>query len=230
MNVLKSHLALYFIFGILYFLSTLMDWTYLSYIAKPLFIGAISFYYIEERKMPLNYYNCSILAFLFFSGVINLLEGYDYLLYVVFFNFLAYCMLLLQLIKKLIQKRPRNVDKGNLLSILLTLLFLICAVYISSFIVFDRSFEWYKVILVYGFTLAFFVLGATLTYLAEPSQKNTYLRLYALDIIVCELFYGIYHYYYQVALLRFASISCYILSFYFLVRYLLKENNNSMAV
>lgn len=229
MKVLKSHLALYFIFGILYFLSTLMNWTYLSYAAKPLFIGAISFYYIEESKSPLNYYNCSILTLLFFSGVINLLEGYNYLLYVVFFNFLAYCLLLFQLIKKLIQERPSTIEKGNFLSVLIILLFLTCVLYISSFIVFDRSFEWFKVMLVYGFALCSFVLAATLTYLSAPNPKNTFLILYALDVIICELFYGIYHYYYQVALLRFTSILCYIISFYLLAHYFLKENNNSVA-
>lgn len=226
MNVLKSHLALYFIFGILYFLSTLMNWTYLSYTAKPLFIGAISFYYIEESKAPLNYYNCSILTLLFFSGVINLLEGYNYLLYVVFFNFLAYCLLLLQLIKKTPKRRPHAIEKGNFISIFFILLFLTCVLYISSFIVFDRSFEWFKVMLVYGFALCTFALAATLTYLSTPNQKNTYLILYALDVIICELFYGIYHYYYQVALLRFTSILCYIISFYLLTHYFLKENNN----
>lgn len=203
-----------------------MDWTYASYIAKPLFIGAISFYYIEESKTHINYYNCLVLTLLFFSGVINLLEGYSYFIYVLFFNFSAYCLLSFQFMKKLIQGRPHKIEKGNFLSFLLMLLFLICLLYISSFIIFDRSFEWYKVILVYGFALTSFVMGATLTYLAEPNQKNTYLILYALDIIICELFYGIYHYYYQVPFLRFSSIFCYILSFYFLAHYFLKENNN----
>lgn len=229
MNVLKSHLALYFIFGILYFLSTIMNWTYVSYIAKPLFIGAISFYYIEESKSPLNYYNCSILALLFFSGVINLLEGYSYLLYVVFFNLSAYCLLLFRLIKQLTQNKPRKIEKGNFLSVLLMLLFLFCILYISSFIVFDRSFEWFKVMLVYSFALCSFVLAATLTYLSAPNPKNTYLILYALDVIICELFYGIYHYYYPIALIRFSSILCYILSFYLLAHYFLKENNNPVA-
>jgi len=228
MNFLKSHLALYFIFGILYFLSTVMDWVYASYIAKPLFMGAISFYYIEESKTPINYYNCSILTFLFFSGIINLMEGYSYFIYVLFFNFLAYCMLLFQLIKELIQKRHYKIEKGNFLSILIMLIFLTCLLYISSFIVFDRSFELYKVIFVYGFALAAFVLCAAFTYLVDPNQKNTYLMLYALDIIICELFYGIYHYYYKVPFLRFSSIFCYILSFYFLVNYFLKENNHQM--
>lgn len=226
MNVLKSHLALYFIFGILYFLSTIMNWTYVSYAAKPLFIGAISFYYIEESKTPLNYYNCLILASLFFSGVINLLEGYGYLLYVVFFNFSAYSLLLFRLIKRFPQKRPRHIEKGNFISILLMLLFLVCILYISSFIIFDRSFEWHKVILVYAFALCSFVLGATVTYLSVPDSKNTFLILYALDVIVCELFYGIYHYYYPIAIIRFSSILCYIFSFYLLAHYFLKENNS----
>ncbi len=228
MNILKSHLALYFLFGILYFLSICMDWTYLSYIAKPLFIGAISFYYFEESKKPVNYYNCTILALLFFSGVINLLEGYSYFIYVLFFNFLAYCILLFKLIKELSKMKLYKIEKASYLSILLTLIFLSCVLYISSFIVFDRSFELYKVILVYGFTLITLSFCAAFMYLVKFNQKNTYLILYTLNIIICELFYGIYHYYYKVPLLRFTSIFCYILSFYFLAHYFLKESNEQV--
>ncbi|RXR17803.1 hypothetical protein EQG63_09985 [Flavobacterium amnicola] len=225
MNILKSHLRLYFIFGILYFLSTFMDWTYTSYFAKPLFIGAISFYYIEESRKNINYYNCIILIFFLISGVINLLEGFDYFVYVLFFNFLAYCMLLLQLIKELRHKKLYIIDKENYTSILLTFIFLACILYISSLIVFDSSFELYKVILVYDAILITFVFSAAYAYLAKPNQKNTYLIIYALITIMCELFYGIYYYYYKLDFLRFTSIFCYILSFYFLIHYFLKEND-----
>ncbi|ESU27291.1 hypothetical protein FLJC2902T_19940 [Flavobacterium limnosediminis JC2902] len=225
MNPLKSHLSLYFIFGFLYFLSTVMDWLLLSYIAKPLFIGAIFFYYIEERKTPVNYYNCTVLFFLFLSGIINLLEGYDYFVYILFFNFLAYCILFFQLIKHLAERRHHKIEKEHSLQLILTLIFLSCLLYISSFIVFDRSFELYKAILVYGVVVASFALCATFLYLSESTQKNMFLLFYAIDIIICELFYIIYHYYYSFPLLRFSSVFCYILSFYFLANYFLKENN-----
>lgn len=201
-----------------------MDWTYLSYIAKPLFIGAIFFYYMEERKTPVNYYNCSVLILLFFSGVINLLEGYGYFVYVLFFNFLAYCILFFLLIKRILKKQHYKIKKEHFLQLLLMLVFLSCLLYIASFIVFDRSFELYKVILVYGFVLTTFVLCTTFLYLTESSQKNMFLLLYALDIIICELFYVIYHYYFHFLALRFMSVFCYILSFYFLVNYFLKKD------
>nr|WP_294939347.1 hypothetical protein [uncultured Flavobacterium sp.] len=225
MNFLKSHLALYFLFGILYFIAIIMDWLYLSYVTKPLFIGAIFFYYVEESKTPVTYYNCAIIGLLFISGMINLIEGYSYFIYVLFLNFLAYCLLLYHLIKELLRKKHTAIQKENLLFIILTLVFLICALYISSFIVFDKSFELYKVIIVYGLVVASVVFCATLLYLSASTQKNTYLMLYALDIIICELFYGIYHYYYRLLFIRLASVFCYILSFYFLAKYFVKENN-----
>lgn len=226
MNVLKSHLALYIIFGTLYFLSTFTDWTYVSYITKPLFIGAISFYYIEESKKNISYYNCIILTFFLISGIINLVEGY--FIYVLLFNFSAYCLLLFQLIKELKQKKLYRIEKENYSSILLTFIFLSCLIYISTFIVFDRSFELYKVIIVYDFILISFVFFAAYAYVAKLNLKNTYLILFALTIVICELFYGIYYYYYKLPFFRFTSIFCYIISFYFLTQYFLKDNNNNI--
>jgi hypothetical protein len=226
MKFLKSHIFLYFLFGILYFIAIVMDWLFVTYITKPLFIGAIFFYYIEESKIPATYYNCTIIGLLFISGMINLIEGYSYFIYVLFLNFLAYCLLLYQLTKELMKKKQTAIQKENLLYIFLTLIFLVCALYISSFIVFDKSFELYKVIIVYGFVVASVVFCSTLLYLSAASQKNTYLMLYALDIIICELFYGIYHYYYQLLFIRLASVFCYILSFYLLGKYFVKDTND----
>jgi len=226
MNLLKSNFTIYFIFGFLYFLSIIMDWLFFSYLAKPLFIGAVFFYYIEERKTPVSYYNCTVLAFLFISGIINLLEGYSYFIYVLLFNFLAYCILFFQLIKRIVKRQHRKIKKEHFLQLILMLVFLGCLLYISTFIVFDRSFELYKVILVYGLVLTLFVLCATFLYLSESTQKNLFLLLYALDIIICELFYVIHHYYYSFLFLRFLSVFCYILSFYFLANYFLKVNSH----
>ncbi|MFC7773671.1 hypothetical protein [Flavobacterium sp. GCM10027622] len=223
MPILRSHLTLYFIFGALYFLSTFMDWNYVSYFSKPLFIGAIFFHYIEESKKNVNFYNCIILLFFFISGIINLLEGGSYLVYVLFFNFLAYCMLLLQLIRELRNKKLYRIGKENYTSILLTFIFLACLLYISILIVFDSSFELYKVILVYDAVLITFVFFSAYKYVADLNQRNTFLILYALITIICELFYGIYYYYYKIAFLRYTSIFCYIISFYFLMHYFLKE-------
>ncbi len=225
MNVLKSHLNLYFIFGTLYFLSTLMDWINVTYFAKPLFIGAISFYYFEQSKKPINYYYCTILLLLFLSGVINLLEGYAYFMHVLFFNFLAYSIFIYKLISELKQKKLYKIKSENYFSIFLTSLFSICLLYISSFIVFDRSYELYKVILIYGFVVVCFLLCATYIYLANSNQKNTHLIIYAISTLICENFYAVYHYYYKFAFFRFTSIVCYIISFFFLVHYFLKEND-----
>ncbi|HSD15148.1 MAG TPA: hypothetical protein VLB74_10905 [Flavobacterium sp.] len=225
MNTLKSHLTLYFIFGFLYFLAILADWPLLTYIAKPSFIGAAFFYYIEESNKPANRLHCTVLILLFISALINLLEGYSYFIYVLLFNFSAYCILFYQSIKLLAQKQNLKIEKEYFVHFSLTLIFLACLLYIVTFIVFDRSFEFYKAISVYGFVLTSFALSATFLYLSDASSKNMFLLLYAIDIIIGELFYVIHHYYYNFTLLRVISVSCYILSFYFLVHYFLKDNN-----
>lgn len=228
MNALKLYLNIYFFFGILYFLSAIMDWKYLSYFSKPLFIGIIILYYIEKNKKQINYYNLTILCLLFFSGVLNLLEGYNYFIYVLFINFLAYSILIFQLVKELKKLKFYKIERENYFSIILTSIFLICLLYISSFIVFDRSSEFYKVIFAYGIVSVCLTLSATLIYLAKGNSKNTYLVVYTLSTLICENFYGIYHYYYKLAFFRYSSIFCYIISFYFLVNYFLQDNEDKI--
>lgn len=218
-------MTLYFVFGFLYFLSTVTDWLYVSYISKPFFIGALCFYYIEESKKNVNYYNCTVLVLLFLSGIINLLEGYDYFVYVLLLNLLAYCLLFFQVLKYLNAIPYYKFKKIQYFQLGITIIFLASLLYIPSFLVFDSAFELYKLVVVYGSVLTLFVLCTTFNYIVNPSPKNMYLLLYVFDIVIGELFYGIYHYYHNFMMVRYLSVFCYILSFYFLVKYFLKENN-----
>lgn len=229
MNILRLYTNTYVTFGILYFLSTLLNWKYLSYFSKPTFILMIILYYVDKTKNNINYYHLTILCLLFFSGTLNLLEGYHYFVPVLFINFLAYAILIFQLIKELKNLKNHKMEKENYFSIFLTFIFLICLLYISSFIVFDRSSEFYKVILVYGSILVCLTLCATFIYLAKVNSKNTYLILYTISTLICENFYGIYHYYYKLDFFRFSSILCYIISFYFLVNYFSKDNETQKS-
>ena len=224
MNTLKIYINTYITFGILYFIAAVMNWEYLSYFSKPLFIGIIIFYYIEKIKKNINYNEVAILILLFISGSLNLAEGYKYFIYVLFFNFLAYSTLIFKLIKELKKLKKHKLERENYFSIFLTSIFLICLLYISSFIVFDRSSEFYKVILVYGIIFVCLTLCATFIYLAKANLKNTYLILYAISTLICENFYDIYHYYYKLDFFRFTSIFCYIISFYLLANYFSTES------
>lgn len=226
MKVLNSYIIIYIISGILYLLSTILNCNLLGYIAKPIFIGALYIYYIKESKEGVNYYYIIILTLLFLSGVINLIDGKDNFKYILFLNFCAYCIFVYVLVKKLLIFKDEIIIKNNFSAFLLILIFFLCLVYISRFIVFDSTFNLYKFIYVYDFLLTVLGICSTLLYLGDLSNKNTYLILAVLNIIICEICYGIYYYYYAFLFFRYTSVLCYIVSFYFLVNYFLLKNEN----
>lgn len=226
MKILNSFIIVYIISGILYLMSTILNYNLLGYIAKPVFIGSIYIYFIKEIKYNFNYKYFTILTLLFLSGIINLLEGKDYFKYVLFLNFCAYSVFLYVLAKKLLIFKLEIFQKNNFSVFLLILIFFLCLIYISSFIVFDSAFTLYRFMYSYNFVLTSLGVCSTLLYLVDMSNKNTYLILAVLTIIICEIFYGIYYYYYPFWFFRYTSIFCYIIMFFFLVNYFLNENED----
>lgn len=226
MKILNSFIIIYIISGILYLLSTILNYNLLGYIAKPIFIGVLCVYYINKSKDNFNYEYFTVLILLFLSGMINLLEGKDNFKYVLFLNFCAYSFFLYILVKKLAVFKLEVMQKNNFSAFLLILIFFLCLIYISRFIVFDTSFEMYKFMYAYDFLLTAVGVCSTLLYLVDSSTKNTYLILAVLNILICEICYGIYYYYYPFLFFRYTSVLCYIVSFYFLVNYFLNANEH----
>ena len=196
MKIINSFIIVYIISGFLYLLSTILNYNLLGYITKPLFISALCIYYIKESKKSINYYYIMILTLLLLSGIINLLEGKENFRYVLFLNFCAYSILLYVLIKKMLLFKFEIMQKNNLSTFLLIVIFFLCLIYISRFIVFDTTFGMYKFVYVYDFLLMAVGVCSTLLYLVDLSNKNTYLILAVINIVINEICYGIYYYYY----------------------------------
>ena len=162
------------------------------------------------------------------SGITNLFEGN--FKYVLLLNFCAYSIFLFILIKNILRFKLEIMQKNNLSVFLLIIIFFLCLIYISRFIVFDATFKLYKFMYAYDFLLMGIGVCSALLYLADLSNKNTYLILTVLNIVICEICYGIYYYYYPFFFFRYISIFCYIVSFYFLVNYFLNTNEHKNKI
>ena len=230
MKSINAFIIVYIISGILYLLSTILNYNLLGYIAKPLFIGTLYIYYIKKSKDSVNYYCIAILTLLFLSGIINLLEGKGNFKYVLFLNFSAYSVFLYVLVKKILYFKFKIIKKNNLAVFLLIMIFFLCIIYISRFIVFDNNFTMYKFIYVYDFLLMAVAVSSALLYLVDFSDKNTFLILTVINIVIAEICYGIYYYYYPFLFFRYTSVFCYIVSFYFLVSYFLNTNGHKKDI
>lgn len=227
MKKVNTNILVYTISGLFYFLSTIFQLEIFTYAFKPLLIGALFFYYLEERKKNINIYFIILFVLLFISGTINLIEGNLYFLYVLLFNLSAYCIFLFQIGKKIYKPNITIQENVNIMYLLITFVFLISLFYTSSYIVFDPTFEFYILILLYGLILFSIGILSTYIYLISPTKQNTYLVLFALSIIICDLFYGIYYYYFNLASFRYLSIICYILSFYFLTNFFILDEKKA---
>jgi len=231
MQTIKPSLFVYGIAGIIYFISALLGWEVMSYVTKPLFIGAIIAYYLIESFGKLNLKHIAIICLMFVSGVINLFDYKEFFNYVLCVNFATYLLFFYILLKKIINLKWNAFEKDLLISVFLMLIFFTCLVYICVIIVFDETFAMYKFIYAYSFVLVLVAISSVVLNQLERDKKNTYLFFAIMTLIVCEFFYALYYYYNPFFFFRCVSIFCYVISFYFLVNYFLgedKSNNNKI--
>jgi len=218
-------LILYIISGFLFFLSIVIDYEDLTLMVKPIIATSMLFYYWQESYGKANIWFLIVLFCLFVSGVLNLFEDVQTLLYVITFNLIAYSIILIFSIKALLQLNLKFFDKVNLTYIVLMFLFLSCLLYVGVFIVFDSSTDMHCIISVYGVVLVLMgILNMTL-YTLNHNKANVYLLMATFSFIICDLFYIIYYYYYDFVFFRYVSVLCNIISFYFLVNYFLSRSN-----
>ncbi len=226
-NILSSPaLILYTISGFLFFLSAIIKDEQLALIVKPMIAPSILFYYWQESKNKINFWYTTILILFFFSGILNLFDDGLALKYVIFTNTLAYGILLNFIIKSLLKIKFKSLENISLAHIVFTFLFLCTLLYVCLFLIFDFNFKLYGIIIIYSFELFLMGFLISIIYAVNCNKPNTYLMITIFCYIFCDLFYAIYYYYYDFILLRYLSILCNILSFYFLVNFFLNRNLN----
>ncbi len=214
-------LVLYILSGLLYFVAVLKGFDYLTLIVKPIIIPSIFFYYWQERHGKINFWFAMVLFLFFISGILNLFDDEKIFFYVIIFNLFAYCILLSFVIKNIFELKFHFPDKINLSYIGLMFLFFSSLLYFSLFLMFDLKFELYSVIIIYGISSVLLGSLSTALYTQQQSQTNFLLMMTSFTFIVSNLFYVMYHYYYDFIFFRGISELSYIVSFYVLVHYFL---------
>ena len=219
-------LVLYILSSLLYFISVIKGFDYLTLVVKPIIIPSIFFYYWQERHGNINFWFAMVLFSFFVSGILNLFDDEKFFFYVIIFNLFAYCILLSFVIKNIFELKFHFPDKINLSYIVLMFLFFSSLLYISLFLMFDLKFELYSIIIIYGISSVLLGSLSTMLYIQQQSQTNFLLMMTSFAFIVSNLFYVMYHYYYDFIFFRGISELSYILSFYVLVHYFLLAETN----
>lgn len=223
MREIKPALLVYGIAAIAYFFAAILSWEIISFIAKPLFIGAIIAHYLIEVNGKWNIAYLLIFVLMLFSATLNLFEYENFFTYVLYLNFFTYLIFLFLLARKIIHLKWKNIEKDIFLSVILMLIFFICLVYICVIIVFDETFALYRFLYVYNFIIISVAICSIVLSQLERNKENTYLFFTILTIIICEFFYALYYFYQNIFFFRTASILCYVISFYFLVKFFLED-------
>lgn len=226
MKAYSSALMLYIVSGLLFFVSTMVGNEYLVFLSKPVIASSMLFYYWQNKKGKIDLWFSLILVLLFFSGILNLFEDEQALLYVILVNLVAYSIILGYVIQRLFSLNFRVIDTINMSFILLTILLMGCVLYLSLFLVFDKDSELYIFITIYSIVLVSLVIASTTLTVLKDNQANVNLMITVFCFLACDLFYVIYYYYYDFILFRYLSVICNIISFYFLVQFFLASSSD----
>lgn len=217
-------IILYFISGFIYLISLLFNVEFMIVLTKPMIASSMLFYYLQQSIGAINFKYVVILFLLFIGGLFNLFEDEFALIYTILLNLSAYSFLLFLVIQDLKSIKNKDIDVVNSGYILLTLILLSSFVYVCLFMIFDSSLNIYFFIIIYSIVLLLLGTFTTILYVFSNSSKNLNLIIAVFCFIVCDLFYVLYYYYYDFIFIRYISIICNILSFYFIVNYFLKRS------
>ena len=228
MRSVNPALALYVIAGIIFFISSMAGNEYLVFISKPVVPTAIMFYYWQESDGKVNPWHILVLLFFFVSGILNLFEDVQALLYILILNAFGYGILISHIIKSLFEVKIRFTDKVNLAYIFLMVLFLSCLMYVLLFMIFDTSYELYVPMVMYGCILSSLVVLNSILYNLKHTKADVYLMLTSFCYLMADLFYVVYYYYFDFILFRCLTLMVNIVSYYFLVRFFLITNKTKM--
>ena len=217
-------IILYFISGFFYLISLLFNIEFMIVLTKPMIGSSMIFYYLHQSNGAIKFKYVVILFLFFISGLFNLFEDDFTLIYIILLNLIAYSVLLFLVIQDLKSIKNKDIDVVNSGYILLTLILLSSFVYVCLFMIFDPSLNIYIFIIIYSIVQLLLGIFTTILYVISNSSKNLNLIIAVFCFIICDLFYVLYYYYYDFIFIRYISIICNILSFYFIVNYFLKRN------
>ena len=137
MKKVKAAIVVYIVVSISYLFAAMCHNDELAILSKPIVSSSMIFYFFQERKGKVNYWQLLILFLLFFSGVLNLFDDSQAFTFVLYLNISAYIVLLGTIAKALFEMNIKKIDHFNLGYILLMVLFL--------FSIFMEVFFWFLI-------------------------------------------------------------------------------------
>ena len=213
----------YLFSGITYIISAMFHWDTFVFLAKPIIGSSILFHYFNESRKHTKFLPVIFLLLYFIGGIFNLFEDADVLKYVLILNMLGYSLLIVMVLKKIVLLKYNQFDNINLIYILLSILFIGTLMYLSVFLVFNKSFSLYSYIVTYAVILSVLAVFVSILYAINPENSIVYLLLAVFCYLVCDIFYVIYYYSYDFIFFRLLSILGSVVSYYFIVNYFISS-------
>ncbi|WP_428225743.1 hypothetical protein [Flavobacterium sp.] len=190
------------------------------------YCSAVMFYYWQESGRKFSWFYLFLLFLYFISGMLNLFEDVEVLQYVMLVNMGIYFLLLLLVLLNIRRLKVQFLDRFNLFYVLLSAVFVGTLAYLSVFWVFNESFKLYSYIISYAIVLGVLGIGVSILYVYQPEKANVYLMYTVFCYLICDIFYIIYYYAYDFIFFRLLSILGSVVSYYCLVNFFLRTNEN----
>lgn len=224
MKITKITLIIYYVVCLVSIIGKLFENDIVLFLSKSLIIPVIYFYYfIQSKKINILF---TIALFISFIGESIISLDLSTNLYVLMIPFLATYLILFKFGLEDIVKFKFKIL--NVVSILIVFLLMIY-VYISIVELLTNDLEEFKTsFLVYGFVLLLLSLMAAYNLIYKISIVNLYYMLFVVCIVLSDIFYVIYKYHFQSIALGFINFILQIISYYFMVQYMLGKEESKL--
>lgn len=229
MKPINPSLILYFLSYILYlFFFKIVEDKEIMLLFKPIILVSISYYYITYSKVDKNYLHFVILVFCFVSDNMNLLgEVYFHRISIVLYLMILFVFLYLIVKDSKLLKKGSAFEKYFGVGVFVVVLLFLVAKLTSTFLI-KTKFHHYYLILNY---IALFVSVLFLSFYNFFKRKtisSKFLVCTLLALFFSDLFAVINSYYFPFKPLVYLSCLAEIPSYYFLVKYFINRDKETL--
>ncbi|WP_162147255.1 lysoplasmalogenase family protein [Flavobacterium enshiense] len=221
----KPALLLYFIASAVFMLSVILNNTELMLISKPVIVPAIVFYYLQEKKMIVNWVYMAIVSLFFACDMITLIDPDSFFPLIISLFLLGYLIYFKGIFDDFIRIRYHFVNRTHLL-VLLICIFLLVFLQVSLMdIVMASRTEYVWLLVIYGVVLVLIGFISSWNYIMLPSRYTTFMLLASLSFIISDVFYVLKKDYFEIEILEYVNNLAQVLSYYYLTKYFLTKKS-----
>lgn len=233
-NLLKQDLetiplVAYFVFYFLYlFFDKIVEQKDYAILVKPVIIPIIAFLYLTNKNSKKSVLSILLLVLIFISDNSILLELRTFHIYSTILYFFSLVILLFYALsdKKFFVKNKSN--RNNLAISLIGLVVISLIYLVFNYNLNEKAAEKF-IVYEYMFTFLILFLICFFNFIRYKSKKTKYLFLTILCLFLSDLCFSIQHYYNGHVAFNFLVFFVEIPVYYFLLRYLLKKDKESIV-